>query len=61
MLERKEKQHGEKGERKRNGYVSEEVKRRQKEDGELSERDKATDNQERRERIKESTSSFLFY
>jgi hypothetical protein len=28
---------------------------------ELSERDKVTDNQERRERIKESTVSFLFY
>jgi hypothetical protein len=57
MLERKEKGHGEEGERY--GYVSEEVERLKAEriwmNGELSERDKDTDKQEIRERSKESS------
>jgi hypothetical protein len=60
MLERKEKEYGEKGEREkyyqRNGYASEGVERlRTKErwmNVELSERDKDTDKQERMERKK---------
>jgi hypothetical protein len=60
MLERKEKGHGEEGEM--NGYVSEEVERLKAEriwmNGELSERDKDTDKQERRrekQRIKQGS------
>jgi hypothetical protein len=57
MLERKEKGHGEEGEM--NEYVSDEVERLKAErmwmNGELSERDKDTDKQERRKRSKESS------
>jgi hypothetical protein len=56
MLKRKEKEHGE--ERKKNGYASEEVERLKAEggwmNGELTERDKDTNKQQRRQRIKES-------
>jgi hypothetical protein len=56
MLKRKEKEHGE--EREKNGYASEEVERLKAEERwmnwELSERDKDTNKQQRREKIKES-------
>jgi hypothetical protein len=62
LTERKEKEHGEEWDREkcyqRNGYANEEVEKlRAKErwmNVQLSERDKDTDKQERRERIKES-------
>ncbi|KAJ3617217.1 hypothetical protein MTP99_007459 [Tenebrio molitor] len=60
MLERKEKEQGEEGEKgvptyyQRNGYASKEVERLRAKGRWISERDKDTDNQERRERIKES-------
>jgi hypothetical protein len=61
VLERKEKEQGEEGRKKyyqRNGYASEEVERFRAKgrwmNVELSERDKDTDKQERRRRIKES-------
>jgi hypothetical protein len=62
MLERKEKEQKKGREREkyyqRNGYANEEVERLRSKgrwmNAELSERDKDTDKQERRERIKES-------
>jgi hypothetical protein len=61
LLEGKEKEHGEEGRQKyyqRNGYASEDVERLRAKgkwmNVELTERDKDTDNQERRKRIKES-------